>query len=125
MRDKFEHTRRRSERIRDESFHAFWVEVLGCSELINKLAPIDRRRWLHHVIQAMYEEQGGTCAISGASLDRDFEVDHVVPHSLGGGNERANLRLVNKIENRRKGNRGISPDQLLAYLEDRYMNLGG
>jgi 5-methylcytosine-specific restriction endonuclease McrA len=52
----------------------------------------------------------------------DINVDHVIPFSWGGGNERANIQVVHSVCNRQKG-RKVDPIDLLIYLEDRYMNL--
>ena len=122
MSDKFERLRQRSNTLRNRTFQDFWTEVVECSNLIKQLAPIKRRQWIADVIRQMYEEQDGRCALTGDQLDPNFEVDHIVPVSYGGGNERANLRLVNRSANRSRGNRGISPEDLLRYLEDRYQN---
>jgi 5-methylcytosine-specific restriction endonuclease McrA len=112
----------RSQDLRNKTFREFWTAAVECSELVKSLAPISRRSWLENVVQELYERQKGKCALTGNPIEPDFQVDHVIPHSYGGGNERANLRLVNRSANQSKGNRGVSPEELLKYLEDRYMN---
>jgi len=120
--NKFEEIKKKSENLKRRSFQDFWTDVVECSELMQKLDPNQRRPWIADVICQMYEEQGGKCALTGQPLDASFEVDHIVPVSYGGGNERANLRLVSRSANRSRGNRGVDPRDLLRYLEDRYQN---
>jgi 5-methylcytosine-specific restriction endonuclease McrA len=122
MGSKFEEFRKKSETLKDASFREFWTTVVECSGLMKKLDPIQRRPWIADVINEMYEAQAGKCALTGVPLEPSFEVDHIVPISYGGGNERTNLRLVNRSANRSRGNRGIDPHDLLRYLEDRYQN---
>ncbi len=50
------------------------------------------------------------------------EVDHIVPHALGGGNEPENLRVVCKACNSRKGHRMLAPQ---APADDSPGALGG
>lgn len=122
MGNKFEEIKKKSERLKENSFRDFWTDVVECSELMKQLDPIQRRPWIADVICEMYEEQAGKCALTGRPLDASFEVDHIVPVSYGGGNERTNLRLVSRSANRSRGNRGVDPHDLLRYLEDRYQN---
>jgi CRISPR/Cas system Type II protein with McrA/HNH and RuvC-like nuclease domain len=122
MGNKFEEIKNKSERLKENSFRDFWTEVVECSALMKQLDPIQRRPWIAHVICEMYEEQAGKCALTGHPLDGSFEVDHIVPVSYAGGNERTNLRLVSLSANRSRGNRGVDPHDLLRYLEDRYQN---
>lgn len=122
MSNKFEEVKRKSEKLKERSFRELWVKVVECSELIKQLDPIKRRPWIADVIRDLYEAQGGRCALTGDPLDPSFEVDHIVPVSYSGGNERGNLRLVNRSANRSRGIRGVDPHDLLQYLEDRYQN---
>jgi|JRHI01.1.fsa_nt_gi 5-methylcytosine-specific restriction endonuclease McrA len=122
MGNKFEEIKKKSESLKTLSFLDFWTDVVECSELMKQLDPIHRRPWIADVICQMYEEQAGRCALTGHPLDTSFEVDHIVPVSYGGGNERTNLRLVSRTANRSRGNRGVDPHDLLRYLEDRYQN---
>src|SRR5271166_7214381 len=122
MTDPYDDQRKRSENLKQMTFAMFWSDVVECSQLMKKLDPNQRRPWIAHVIAEMYEAQGGKCALTGNPLNSNFEVDHIVPVSYGGGNERSNLRLVSRNANRSRGNRGISPQDLLRYLEDRYSN---
>ncbi len=53
----------------------------------------------------IYHEQEGSCMYCGCGLPADgFEVDHKVPVSRGGGDERENLQLLCPACSRRKGN---------------------
>jgi len=122
MSGDFERIKEDSEVIRDATFREFWVEVVECSELVKQIRTPKRRLWLAEVIREIYKTQDGKCALSGEPLEPNFEVDHIIPHSYGGGNERNNLRLVNRGPNRSRGNRGTDPGDLLRYLEDVYMN---
>lgn len=122
MVDRFEDLRKRSEHLKGQSFREFWSSVVECSDLIKEIDPTKRQPWIADVIQEMYEQQDGKCGLTGEMLEPNFEVDHIVPVSYGGGNERKNLRLLNRSANRSRGNRGVSPQDLLRYLEDRYMN---
>lgn len=122
MGNKFEEIKKKSESLKKLSFQHFWTDVVECSELMKQLDPNQRRPWIVDVICQMYEEQAGRCALTGHPLDASFEVDHIVPASYGGGNERTNLRLVSRSANRMRGNRGVDPHDLLRYLEDRYQN---
>lgn len=122
MSDKFERLRQKSETLWNRTFQEFWAEAVECSELLKQLTPIARRPWISDVICQMYDEQDGRCVLTGDQLEPNFEVDHIVPVSYGGGNEKSNLRLVNRNANRSRGNRGVNPHDLLRYLEDRYQN---
>jgi 5-methylcytosine-specific restriction endonuclease McrA len=120
--DDFELIKADSQAIKDATFREFWAEVVECSNLVKQIRTPKRRFWLAEVVQELYEQQNGRCGLSGEPLEPNFEVDHIIPFSYGGGNERNNLRLVNRGPNRSRGNRGTDPRDLLRYLEDAYMN---
>ena len=122
MNNDFKRIKENSEAIKDATFREFWAEVVECSDIVKQIRMPKRRFWLAEVIQEIYEKQRGKCALSGEPLEPNFEVDHLIPISYGGGNERSNLRLVNRRPNRSRGNRGTDPGELLRYLEDAYMN---
>ncbi len=114
---------RRAKRLEIESFYELFDVLIQCSEILNKISPQKRRMWLTHVVADLFKEQKGLCAICGKKITlKSCEVDHVIPFSYAGGNERGNLQLVCKKCNRIKGN-GVDPRDLLKYLEDRAMNL--
>lgn len=55
-------------------------------------------------LQALWDSQGGRCALSGRDLDiRTAEVDHRVPRSRGGSDALENLRLLCPEANAAKG----------------------
>ena len=96
--------------------------VRECADIINQLDPNSRRPWLYQVLQEMYVNQGGICPLCGKLMELgEYEVDHIVPLALGGGNESSNIQLTHGRCNRKKGI-SINPDVLLRYLEDRYQN---
>jgi 5-methylcytosine-specific restriction endonuclease McrA len=92
------------------------------ADLVKEMRTPKRRFWLAEVVQELYQKQNGKCGLSNEPLEPNFEVDHIIPISYGGGNEGGNLRLVNRGPNRSRGNRGTDPCDLLSYLEDVYMN---
>lgn len=56
----------------------------------------------------VYDRHGGRCGICGRPLPRDaraFELDHVVPLSLGGKHVYANVRPAHPLCNQRRGAR--------------------
>lgn len=120
---KSKHSVEEVREARDDKHREVFAEVMEAAEMVREQLPNSRRPWMPHVVSDMWDEQDGLCELTGDPLNPDdFEVDHIVPHSLGGGNERSNLRLVTRTANRQRGNRGIAPDELLDYLEDRFMN---
>jgi 5-methylcytosine-specific restriction endonuclease McrA len=56
-------------------------------------------------LREIYEEQRGLCFYCNTDLSEQFEVDHYVPLSKGGSNDRRNLRLACRSCNRSKGNK--------------------
>lgn len=105
-----------------ESYIAFVLSVVEASEIIRELSPRERKLWLQHVLDEIFDEQQGLCAICGEPMEGNYEVDHKVPFRHGGGHERSNLQLVHQLCNRSKGKK-VDPLELLKYLEDRYMNM--
>lgn len=98
-------------------------ETDEATKRLNKIAPIPRKEWMKHITNQLWLEQGGKCAICKDSMSRDsFDVDHKVPHSKGGGNEKANLRLTHASCNRSRGN-DCDRRSVIENLEDRAMNL--
>lgn len=99
------------------------VAVGKCSKVLKELAPVKRQPFFAHVITDLYDEQSGACAICGDPLDLNrMHVDHRIPFSKGGGNERGNIQLAHPSCNQQKGS-NVDARDLLSYLESRYMNL--
>lgn len=112
-----------AKRLEQESFYRLFETVVEASEILKSIATSKRKMWISHVIEDLYDQQQGKCAICGLDLDYgSHEVDHIIPHSFGGGNERANLQLACRNCNRSKRNT-VDPNSLLEYLEGRAMNL--
>ncbi|MBU1212420.1 MAG: HNH endonuclease [Alphaproteobacteria bacterium] len=106
---------------------AAWGELystlMDCSEVLKELNPIQRANFLDGIKAELHRKQQGTCAACDQSIDLfSMEIDHIIPYTLGGGNERANLQLICRACNRRKG-KSVDLLELLSYLEDRYLNL--
>jgi hypothetical protein len=112
-----------AKQLEAETWTDFWSVVVECSDLMKAFHPNKRRPWLSHVIEELYKEQGGLCAIGGEALAlSECTVDHRIPFCYGGGNERKNLQLACLSHNQQKGRMGVDPLDLLKYLEDKYMN---
>ncbi len=76
----------------------FWCEgvLRVCAEL-RGLLPAD-------FMQGLWDLQGGRCGICGDPLHpAQFQVDHIVPVSLGGSHEVSNLQLTHARCNVLKG----------------------
>ncbi len=115
--------REKTERQERKAFYDLMDLALECSDLVNELSPVKRKAWLATVLDDMLKAQGSKCAICETYIDAgSFEVDHVIPYSRGGGNERTNLQLLCMPCNRKKGS-SVEPKALVRYLESRYMNL--
>lgn len=113
----------RAQRVKSQSLYDLFAVLVENSNILKQIAPAKRKAWLSHVIEELYERQGGRCAICARDLEYGtHEVDHIIPHSYGGGNERSNLQLACQGCNRAKRN-SVDPVDLLDYLEDRAMNL--
>lgn len=64
-------------------------------------------------LDALWDEQGGLCALCGDPIDRELRaphpmsksVDHIVPLSKGGTHEQSNLQWTHLVENIQKGAR--------------------
>ena len=114
----------RARRLERTAFTEFWTLVVECSSVLNEIQPGRRRPFLQEVVGDLFREQNGLCGICGEQLTDDVanEIDHIIPFTYGGGNERNNIQLAHNLCNRRKRAQ-VDPRDLLKYLEDRYMNL--
>jgi 5-methylcytosine-specific restriction endonuclease McrA len=118
-----EDLKKRAASIELHAYHEFWGNLIECSQILNMMAPAKRRPWLAQVLQELHTMQNGLCALCGQSLTfDDIDVDHKIPFCYGGGNERGNIQLAHSACNRSK-RAEVDPQDLLRYLEDRYMNL--
>ena len=62
------------------------------------------RRVTEAELRALWDSQGGLCALTGQPMDiRAAELDHIVPRSRGGTNEPSNLRWLTRAANQAKG----------------------
>jgi len=105
------------------TFNTLWKVVEDCASILKEISPGHRRPWLMHVVVEIYEAQGGVCPCCRKAIDfGQWHVDHVIPFSWGGGNERGNLQVLHPRCNQQKGD-VVDVFDLLRYLEDRYMNL--
>lgn len=123
-------SRRRVHQIADEMvriemacWDELWPVLEECSEILRELAPGRRRPFMVHVITEIHEEQGGLCSLCAEPLDLGhLHVDHRIPFTWGGGNERSNLQVAHPRCNQAKGD-FVTPRDLIPYLESRCMNL--
>jgi len=113
----------RAKALQKQSLYEFLLTVIEVSDILKEIQPRQRKAWLLRVIEEIYLNQDGKCALCGRNLELGVhEVDHVIPFSYGGGNERGNLQLTCITCNRKKGVK-VNPLDLLNYLEDRVQNL--
>lgn len=121
--DNLNELKKRAANLERDSFHDFFGVLIECSQILNAVAPARRRPWLVTVVQELYRNQDGLCAICSLPMSPDdMDVDHKVPFSYGGGNERNNIQVAHSSCNRSK-QAEVDPHDLLRYLEDRYMNM--
>lgn len=114
---------KRAASLERDSFNELFELLIECSQILKDVAPARRRPWLVAVVQELYRSQNGLCAICSQPLSpADMDVDHKIPFSYGGGNERKNIQVAHTSCNRSKQAQ-VDPHDLLRYLEDRYMNL--
>ena len=63
-----------------------------------------KRNLSHSTIVRVVRRDNNTCQICGkVLLDRDIEIDHIIPYSRGGTSDESNLRVTCLECNRRKG----------------------
>jgi len=55
------------------------------------------------IVQKLLAAQNGLCACCGTPLLDNFEIDHIIPISLGGPNTDDNVQLLTPLCNKRKG----------------------
>jgi hypothetical protein len=112
----------RAARLADDAHRDLWTLVVEAASVLHETNPVTRRPWLVDLLDKMFKEQDGLCALCGVPMQRNgTEVDHVVPFCYGGGNERGNIQLAHGLCNRSK-RASVDVHVLLRYLEDRWMN---
>ena len=83
--------------------------------------PEKRKAFPPDVHVQLFTRQNGYCAYEECKEKmtwNDFEIDHLIPISLGGGHESTNLRLMHPDCNRKKSNTiTVSQGDLNAYLK--------
>jgi 5-methylcytosine-specific restriction endonuclease McrA len=82
----------------------------------DKLRDKDARRraskrgayWEHVDPRDIFERDRGLCGICQKPVDPEkYELDHIIPVSLGGPHSAVNLQLAHRSCNAKRGNRGI------------------
>ena len=83
----------------------FWSRAskLGCCGMAKKLA-------------SMWKKQRGLCALTGRSLDRSAQLDHIIAKANGGTDEMSNLRWVCSEVNYAK--QDLTDTELLSLCND-------
>ena len=113
----------RAGRLAADADRELWTLVAETASVLRELNPgPPRRLWLTSVVNEMWDEQSGLCALCGEPMQRlEVDVDHKIPFCYGGGHERGNLQLAHPSCNRSRRS-SVDPRDLLRYLESRYMN---
>ena len=98
---------------------------VAVQEIVDALGGMEaprRRSWLEWLLDDLRAAQEDLCPLCREVLgDGRLHIDHIVPHSRGGGNERSNLQVTHASCNQSKGN-DVEPTDMLLLLEDMYMN---
>jgi 5-methylcytosine-specific restriction endonuclease McrA len=88
------------------------------SKLYREIVPPKTPIWDATVISELYHEQNGLCALCCDLLVLgEHHVDHKIPVSRGGGNERENLQLTHPKCNQSKGAK-VDTRDLHHYIKD-------
>jgi 5-methylcytosine-specific restriction endonuclease McrA len=108
-------------RVRDELKHLI--------DLLREVQPISRTTaWPIEVIIHIAEQQKWRCPAPECPYDelrldtQTHHVDHIIPWSMGGGNETANIQIMHATCNLRKGARA-NVDDVILYLQGRLRNI--
>jgi hypothetical protein len=118
LRDKAAQGRRQTET-------ELMAEVVEVAEALHEIDPAPPRRLFDPAFKLRkWEEQGRLCGICGEPIDDPYasDMDHIVPHAYGGGNESANLQLTHASCNRSKRH-SVDALDALEYQEGRVRNL--
>lgn len=125
-----EENKHKAERMSRESDYAIKFDLMELAKQVKQLAQ-SKRKPLFELRRQLYIEQHGKCANPKCAIDLEesvieqggtFELDHIVPFSLGGGNEKSNMRLLCRECNRKKRAQ-FNNEELLQYYEDVLNNL--
>jgi CRISPR/Cas system Type II protein with McrA/HNH and RuvC-like nuclease domain len=118
----------KSERIRNTSDHIVKFDLMELKDKIKEIVH-RKRKQLFSLRRQLYAEQNGKCVICEKDLDETeleqvgaFELDHIIPFSLGGGNEKSNMQLLCRGCNRKKRDM-YSNEDLLKYYESVIENI--
>lgn len=113
--------------IRQTAEAAVWGRAKEAGILLAKIDPQQRKPLMRQVRLELLFNQGRRCPLCGEILtDAIIEEDHIVPIAYGGGNERANFRLLCGPCNRQRGKtvKGhVDLAHFIQYIEDRVRNL--
>lgn len=80
-------------------------------------APTSTSLW-----ESLYDEQGGKCNGCGLEVERNLEIDHIIPKSKGGSDTRENYQLLCGNCNRIKGNRPMEYLRQKIALRDKLLS---
>jgi 5-methylcytosine-specific restriction endonuclease McrA len=108
-------------RVREELQHLI--------DLLREVQPIRRTTaWPIEVIMHIAEKQKWRCPAPECPDDvlrldtQTHHVDHIIPWSMGGGNETANIQILHATCNLRKSDRA-NTDDVILYLQGRIRNI--
>jgi hypothetical protein len=96
--------------------------------IVHDVDPIRRQTlWPAELVRYIAQRQDWKCPACGKDIpslnERAHHVDHIVPWSLGGGNETSNIQVLHISCNLSKGRR-CDLDNLIRYLQGRLFNIG-
>jgi 5-methylcytosine-specific restriction endonuclease McrA len=102
------------------------VKLRELVELLRGAQPIRRASlWPAELIRHLAELQNKRCPACGEAFELntgEHHVDHIIPWSLGGGNETANIQILHARCNMAKGARA-NIDDVIRYLQGRIRNI--
>lgn len=104
-----EMNREKARRRREKLLEADWVGARCTFQGYRLKVPAAELR-------ALFDAQGGRCALTGRLLDAGMHLDHRVPRALGGGDEVGNLRWV--VEDANRAKRALSDEDFIALCRD-------
>ena len=118
--------REQSERDRFDAERSMRAELQNLVDLLYEIQPLRRvKAWPVEVVLYLAARQNSTCPACGDAFalhTGEHHVDHVIPWSLGGGNETANIQILHARCNLSKGAQA-DVDDLIVYLQGRIRNI--